>query len=158
MQILSITITTIRSPKINKQLVAMKACEPCGRASRQSLQLVGQAGGSLHGLLSSWVWPCCHQLTQHSSFESVLWISPKHSHFQPLFHSHTKVIHPFIPSFPLYLSLRSGKIWRWFLCQSPAKDMEESFVFVNSKIKDRIKKRPGMRLFAVWLMHWTLLC
>lgn len=155
MQILSITITTIRSPKINKQLVAMKACEPWGTASRQSLQLVGQAGRSLHGLLSSWVWPCCHRLTLHSSFVSVLWISPSTA-ISSHFFTHTPKSS--IPSFPPYLSLRSGKTWRCFLCQSPAKDMEESFVFVSSKIKDRIKKRPGMRLFSVWLMHWTLLC
>lgn len=160
MQILSITITTIRSPTINKQLVAMKAPWPFGKASWVGGEHCSPSWVRL-GAPSWAVFLLGVALLPSADTAQQFWVStfhqPRAEPFPATF-ALTHQWHVIRPFIPLPLPHMAGKVWWWFSCQSPPKDMEGSFVFVGSKIKDRIKKRPGMDPFSIWLTLWTLLC
>lgn len=148
MQILSITIATIRNPKINKQPVAMKAPQPSEKASwvrhrEHCCTWVGLA----HSLrvVTFWIHQCCRQLTQHVNFAQ--WVSVLNRPWGQQFPATFSLIHQchgvhlFLPSPPPPRMAR--RIWRWFLCQDTA------VLCFSSKIKDKIKKRPNMWPFSI---------
>lgn len=93
----------------------------------------------------------CSTVMLHS--ESVLQIDPE-DRVKLLFHSHTNTVLS-IPSFPPASPL-DGKEDLKVVLVSDSSEGHSTFVFISSKIKDKIKKRPDMWPLSIWLIYWTL--